>query len=66
MTIEVVKHEHGKMRFQSIGTNANEAHKNNIKGKLCCKAQEQRQMRLSNTRTRVNDVAKHKNKGKRG
>ena len=27
---------------------------------------EQRQMRLLSTRTSVNDVAKHKNKGKRG
>jgi hypothetical protein len=52
----------------SLGTrtNANEVHKHKIKGKLDCKAQEQRQMRLLSTRTSVNDVAKHKNKGKRG
>ena len=54
------------MRFLSTGTIVNEVHKHQIKGKLCCKAQEQRQMRLSSTRTSANDVAKHKNKGKRG
>ena len=51
------------MRFLSTVTNANEVHKHKIKGKLCCKAQEQRQMRLLSTRTSLNDVAKHKNKG---
>ena len=30
------------------------------------RAQEHRQIMLLSTRTRVNDVAKHKNKGKRG
>ena len=35
-------------------------------GKLCCKAQEQRQMRLLRTRTSVNDNVKHKNQGKIG
>ena len=43
---------------------ANEVHKDRIKVKLYCKAQEQRQKRLLSTRTSVNDVAK--NKGKRG
>ena len=52
------------MRFLSTKTNANEKH--NIKRKLCCKAQEQRKMRLLSTRKSVNDVAKHNNKGKRG
>ena len=52
--------------FVSTRTNANEVHKHKIKGKLCGKAQEQRQMRLLSTKTDVNDVAKHKNKGKRG
>ena len=37
-----------------------------IKAKLCCKAQEQRQKWLLSTSTSVNDVVKHKNKGKRG
>ena len=46
-------------------TNANEFHKHDINGKLCWKAQEQRQMRLLNIIRSVNDVAKHKNKGKR-
>ena len=54
------------MRFLGTTRNANEVHKKKIKGKLCCKAQEQRQMRLLSTRTSVNDVAKDKNKGKRG
>ena len=55
------------MRFLSARTNANEVHKHMIKDKLCCKAQEQRQMRLLSTRTSVNDVAKHAaDKGKRG
>ena len=62
--IEVVKHTNkGKKRFLSTRKNANEVHKQKIKGKLCCKAQEQRQMRLLRTRKRVNDIAKHKNKG---
>ena len=52
--------------FLSTRTNANDVHKNNIKGKLCCKAQEQRKMRLLSTRTSVNEVVKYKNKGKRG
>ena len=54
------------MRFLRTRTNANEVHNDKIKGKLCGKAQEQRQMRLLSTRTSVIDVAKHKNKGKRG
>ena len=54
------------MRFLSTRKNVNEVHKYNIKGKLCCKAQEQRQMMLLITGTNVNDVAKHKNKGKKG
>ena len=64
------------MRFLSTRTNANEFHKHKIKGNLCCKAQEHRQMRLLSkeqgqmrflsTITSVNDGAKHKNKGKRG
>ena len=36
------------------------------KGKIRCEALEQQQMRLLSTRTSVNDVAKRKNKGKRG
>ena len=40
--------------------------KHKIKGKLCCKAQKQQPMTLLSTRKSVNDVAKHKNKGKRG
>ena len=47
------------MRFLSTRTKAIEVQKNKIKGKLCCKAQEQRQMRLLRTRTNANDVAKH-------
>ena len=43
-----------------------EVHMHKIKGKLCCKEQEQRQMRLTSTRTMVNNIAKHKNKVKRG
>ena len=54
------------MRFISTITNANEVHKNKIKEKLCYKTQEQQQMRLLSTRTSVNDIVKHKNKGKRG
>ena len=54
------------MRFQSTRTNANKYHKDKIKGKLCSKEQEQRQMRLLSTRTSVNNAAKHKTKGKRG
>ena len=54
------------MRFVSTRTNANEIHKHKIKGKLCCKVQEQRQMRLLSTRTSVNYVAKHNDNGKRG
>ena len=54
------------MRFLRAITIANEVHKHKIKGKFCCKAQEQRQMRLLSPRTSVNDVAKQKNKGKRG
>ena len=54
------------MRFLNTRTNANEVHKHKIKGKLCCKAQEQRQMGLLSTRTIVNDVTKQKNEGKRG
>ena len=54
------------MRFLRTRTNAHEIYKHKIKGKLCCKEQEQRQMKLLSTRTNVNDVAKHKNKGKRG
>jgi hypothetical protein len=53
------------MRFLSTRTNANEVHKHKIKGKLCCKAQEQQQMRLLSTITSVNDVAKQKDKAKR-
>jgi hypothetical protein len=53
------------MRFLSTRTNANEVHKHKINGKLCCKVQEQPQMRLLTTRISVNDVAKYKNKGKR-
>ena len=52
--------------FLSTRTNAKEVHKHKIKGKLCCKVQEQRQMRSLSTKTSVNDVAKHKNKGNRG
>ena len=54
------------MRFLGTRTNANEVHKDKIKGKLCCKAQEQRKMRLLGTSTSVNEVAKHQNKSKRG
>jgi hypothetical protein len=54
------------MRFLSTRTNANAVHKNKIKGKLYCKAEEQQQMRLLSTTTSVNDVAKQKNKAKRG
>jgi hypothetical protein len=46
--------------------NANEDYKHKIKGKLCGKVQDIRQMRLLSTRTSVNDVAKHQNKGKIG
>ena len=53
------------MRLLRTRTNANVVLKHNIKEKLCCKAQEQRQMRLLSTRTSVNDVAKYKNMGKR-
>ena len=53
--------------FPRTRTNANEVHKHNkIKGKFCCKVQEQRQMRLFSTRTSINDIAKYKIKGKRG
>ena len=52
------------MRFISTRTSENEDHKHKIMGKLCCKAQEQRQMRLLIVRRSVNDVAKHKNKNK--
>ena len=53
------------MRFLSTRTNANdEVHKHKINSKLCRKVQEQRQMRLLSTRTSINDVDKHKNKGK--
>ena len=52
--------------FLRTRTNANKFHKYKINGKLCCKAQEQRQMRWLSTRTSVNNDAKHKNKGKRG
>jgi hypothetical protein len=54
------------MSFLSTTTNVNEVQKHKIKGKLGCKAQEQRQMRFLSTRTSVNNVAKQKNKGKRG
>ena len=54
------------MRFLSTRINANEIQKHKVKGKLCCKAQEQRQIRLLSTRTSVNDVAKHRNKRKMG
>ena len=54
------------MRFLSTRTNANEVHKHKIKGKLYCKAQEQRQMMWLSKNTSVNDVSKHKNKDKRG
>ena len=54
------------MRFPSARTNANKINKHKIKDKLCCKAQEERQMRLLSTRTSINDVAKHKNNGKSG
>ena len=47
------------MWFLSARTN-----KHKIKGKLCSKAQKQRQMMLLSTRTSVNDVAKYKNKSK--
>ena len=40
--------------------------KHKIKGKLCCNAQVEQQMRLLRARTCVNDVSKHKNNGKRG
>ena len=53
------------MRFLSTKTNANMVHKNNINGKLSCKAQEQSQMMLLSTRKTVNEVAKDKNSGKR-
>jgi hypothetical protein len=53
------------MGFLSTRTNANEVHEHKIKGKFCCKSQEQRQMRLLTTRTSVNDYAMHKNKGKK-
>ena len=58
-------HKQGQMNL-STRTNTNEVHKQNIKGKLCCKAQEQRQMMLLSTRTSANDVANPKNKSKRG
>ena len=51
------------MGFLTKRTNANEIH-NTIKGKLCCNAQEQQQIRLLSRRASVNDVAKYKNKGK--
>ena len=54
------------MKFLSTRTNENEDYNHKSKGKLCCKAQEQGQMRLLSTMTSVNDVAKHKNKGRRG
>ena len=54
------------MWFVSTRTNADDVHKHKINGKLCCKAQEQRQIRLLSTRPGVNDVAKHMNNGKRG
>jgi hypothetical protein len=53
------------MRYLSTRTGADEVHKHKIKGKLCCKAQEQRKIRLLSSRTSINDVAKYKNKGKR-
>ena len=59
------------MRFLSIRTIANEVNKHKIMGKLFCKAQEQRQMRLLSTRkselmllstrTRAKEVKKHMN-----
>ena len=52
------------MRFLSTRTNANEIHKQEIKGKLCCNAEEQGQMWLLRTRASVNEVAKHKNRAK--
>ena len=54
------------MWFLRTRTNANKVRKYKIKGKLCYKTQEQREMWLLSTRTSVNDVAKHKNNGKRG
>ena len=47
--------------FLSVARTLN---KNTIKGKLCCKAQEQQQMRLLSTRTSVNDVDKYKTMSK--
>ena len=52
------------MRLLSTRTNANKVTKRTIKGKLCCRAQEQRQMRLLSARITTNEVVKHKNKGK--
>jgi hypothetical protein len=54
------------MRFPSTGTGENEVHKHKIKGKLCRKVQEHRQLRMLSTQTRENEVPEHKNKCKSG
>jgi hypothetical protein len=46
----------------STRTDATEIHKLKINGKLCCKAQEHRQLRILSKQTRANVVPKHKNK----